>query len=82
MCRVETWDQHKCSEKKRNPADMMTNAVGSEAPQQHLKFMNDRSAVGRAEKASKLVNSVDLNISVVGGGQKVACWTKMTPLRA
>ena len=82
MCREETWDPHKCLEKEGIPADMMTNAVGSEIPQQHLKFINDRSAVGRAEKGSKLWSSVGLDISVVGGGQKVACWTKMTPLRA
>ena len=43
---------------KKNPADMMTKAVGSETMQQHLKFMNFRNAVGRAEKASKLLNSV------------------------
>ena len=43
---------------KDNPADMMTKAVGSETLQQHLKFMNFRSAAGRAVKASKLLNSV------------------------
>ena len=43
---------------QKNPADMMMKTVGSETMQQHLKFMNFRNAVGRAEKASKLLNSV------------------------
>ena len=43
---------------KNNPADMMTKAVSMETIQQHLKFMNFASLAGRAEKASKLLNSI------------------------
>ena len=54
---------------KDNPADMMTKAVGAETLQQHLRFMNFRSVTGRAEKASKLLNSItaSMDISSVGG---------------
>ena len=43
---------------KNNPADMMTKAVGTETLQQHLKFMNFASLAGKAERASKLLNSI------------------------
>ena len=53
---------------KKNPADMMTKAVGSETMHQHLKFMNfprlEHLGRGRVQEFTPL------------------CWTKMTPLHA
>lgn len=47
---------------KDNPADMMTKAVSSETLRQHLEFMKFKSMSGRAEKASKLLNSMTTSI--------------------